>query len=150
MAIDQKLVQRKLALLHEFLRQLENMDFSQEDLLHQVDIQHLVLFRLQQAIETAIDIATQLIIGLDLPRQETARESFLILAKERVISQESAEKMAAAVGFRNLVVHQYADIKFDLVYRDYRDDIASLRKFANQIYGFLQLDQEQSGQREQE
>lgn len=59
MAIDPELVKKKLDALAEWIRQIEHMDFDEYGLRENIDLQHLLSFRLQQAVETSIDIATQ-------------------------------------------------------------------------------------------
>lgn len=76
MNIDQELVNKKLAILDDYISQIENMDFGKDDLLDKTDLQQLLAFRLQQAVGTAIGIATHLIAALGLSRQDSARDVF--------------------------------------------------------------------------
>ncbi len=137
MAIDRELILKKLDFLKDFIRRIENMDFDETGLVENVDVQHLLSFRLQQAVETAIDIATHLISGLTLPRQETAKDAFELLGREKIIPKELAKNMALAGNFRNLVVHGYQKIDFKRLYYDYKDDLNDLRLFAKEINEFL-------------
>jgi uncharacterized protein YutE (UPF0331/DUF86 family) len=137
MAIDKTIIEKKLAVLADYIRQIENMDFSQMSLSENIDIQQLLSFRLQQAIETAINIATHIIAGLSLPRQETAKDAFEILEKEKIITSDLAKNMALASGLRNIVVHGYQKIDFKRLFYDYKKDLNDLRMFARQIYEFL-------------
>lgn len=51
MAIKKELIKKKLAILKDYLRKIENMDFDQEDLVENRNIQDLLVFRLQQTKE---------------------------------------------------------------------------------------------------
>ena len=77
MVIDKDLIYKKLGILNEYITQIENMDFTASELNKNRDIQDLLAFRLQQAVETAIDVSTHLIAGLSLSREETAKDAFL-------------------------------------------------------------------------
>lgn len=138
MDIDKRLIIRKLKILENYLHTIEYMDFSLAELMKSLDIQDLISFRLQQAVETVIDIANHLASALALPAQETAADVFLLLAKKKYIPQKLAEKMGKACGFRNLIVHHYAQVDFRKVYYNYKDNLANLRQFARQIYQFLE------------
>lgn len=137
MAIDRELLEKKLDILKDFIRQIEQMDFDEDELLKNKDIQQLLSFRLQQTVETATDIATYLIAGLSLERKETAKDAFTLLGKEKIITKKLAKNMGLACDFRNLVVHGYQKIDFKRLFYDSRDDLADLREFARQINKFL-------------
>lgn len=138
MAIDRELIEKKLDILEEFIVQIERMDFNKQQLVEDKDTQQLLSFRFQQAVETAIDIATHLIAGLSLERKETAKDAFRLLGEKKIITSKLAEKMALASDFRNLVVHGYQRIDFGRFFADYRDDLADLRRFAQEINSFIE------------
>lgn len=133
MSIDKNLVQEKLQKINEYLKRIENMNFSEDQFLENVDYQDLLTFRLQQAIEISIEIATHIISSLELEKPETARSSFEVLSKHKIISDELAKKMMLAVSFRNIVVHKYEDFDFSQVFRDYKEDIDCLKNFVGGI-----------------
>jgi uncharacterized protein YutE (UPF0331/DUF86 family) len=66
---------------------------------------------LQRAIQACIDLANVIISkeGLGLPN--TYKQSFEILNKHAVITKESCQKLCSMVGFRNISVHDYEEIK---------------------------------------
>ena len=137
MVINRNLVEKKLVILGDFIRQIDQMDFDEIGLTEEKDIQQLLSFRLQQAVETAIDIATHLLAGLSLERKETAKDVFELMGKEKIISAELAKNMMLACDFRNLVVHGYQKIDFHRLFYDYKEDLEDLREFARQINNFL-------------
>ena len=139
MAIKRELLEKKLDILKDFLKKIEEMDFDQHELVKDRDVQDLLVFRLQQAVEVCIDIATHMIAGLELPRKETAKNAILLLGKEKIISKKLASRMGKAVDFRNIVVHHY-DEAFDFrrLFKDYKDDLNDLRQFAKEIFQFLE------------
>jgi len=137
MVIDKDLVNSKLKQLEDLIFRATAMNFSFEELSSEVDIQDVLLFRLQQAVETAIDIANHLVSGLALPHQDKARDVFSLLTKHGVISADLAKKMGSACGFRNLIVHMYGEIDFSSVFRDYKNDLQDLRDFAKEINKYV-------------
>ena len=137
MPIDKNLIQEKLQKISEYIKRIEGMDFSENQFLENVDYQDLLTFRLQQVVEIAIDIATHIISTLELEKPETARSSFEVLAKHKIISDDLSKKMMLAVSFRNIVVHKYEDFDFNQVFRDYKIDIDNLKVFIGEIIKYL-------------
>jgi len=138
MAVKRDLLTKKLDFLSGQIDKIENMSFDEQTLFEDVDIQDLLTFRLQQAVETCIDIATHLIAGLKLPRKETAKDAFLLLGKERIIDKKLALKLGKAADFRNRVVHGYNDFDFSLLFKDYKEDLLDLKNFGGYILSFLE------------
>jgi uncharacterized protein YutE (UPF0331/DUF86 family) len=134
------LVYNKLDQLKNYLKQIDTMNFDEVGLVDNVEIQQLLSFRLQQAIETTIQIAVHLVANLNLPRQESAADAFVILGNHDIISQELANNLTQACGFRNIIVHGYQKIDFHQVYRDYKQDLKDLYLFIKQISHFMKND----------
>lgn len=138
MAVDRQIIEKLLNSLKGELSKLDAMDFTYEDLVNEVDVQDLVNRRLQVAIESCIDIATHLVSGLNLQGQDTAAEFFRLLAKEGVIRPELAERVAKAYGLRNVLVHLYLKIDYQIVHQSSHEGLEDLREFARQVVGFLE------------
>lgn len=138
MPIDNELIKKKLNFLDYQLSKIERMELNEEEFVDNADIHDLITFRLQQAVETTIDIATHIIASLSLERTERAKDAFLLLGKEEIIKQELSLEMGKAADFRNRVVHGYNDFDFSLLFKDYKKDILDLRNFGNQILEYLE------------
>lgn len=140
MPIKKEVVQEKLIKIRRMITRIEEMDFTEEQFDEEVDIQDLLVFRLEQAVEQAIDIATHLVSALRLPRPGKSKELFEALGKVGVVSGEISGAMEKAVGFRNIAVHEYDDVKFDVkrVYRDYKNDVRDLKKFCAIVVEYLE------------
>lgn len=137
MAIDKTLLNNLLDNLKVTIRKIERMDVVLEDILEDEDIQDLINRRMQIAVENCIDIATHLAAGLDLPRKERASDVFLLLGKNEIISKEIARQLAGAVGFRNILVHEYTKIDYRLAYSSLADKLSDLNQFAKEVLEFL-------------
>jgi len=138
MAVDRQVLESLLNKLQKTLLKLDRMDFSSEELREDEDLQDLVDRRLQIAIETCIDMATHLANGLNLPGRDIAGEVFKLLAEEKIIDSNLAEKMSRACGFRNILVHEYLMIDYNLVYENYKFNLDDLRDFAKAVVDFLE------------
>ncbi len=140
MPIKEEVVREKLIKIRKMVDRIGNMDFTEEEFDEDVDVQDLLVFRLEQAVEQAIDIATHLVSAKGLPRPGTLKELFGALGKAKMLPEEITKAMTKAVGFRNIAVHEYDDVKFDIkkVYRDYKDDVRDLKKFCAEVVRLLE------------
>ena len=62
---------------------------------------------------------------------------FLLLGTNNVISKEIAQKLAGAVGLRNILVHEYTDVDYKLAYSDLKDKLDDLKTFAREMLDFM-------------
>lgn len=138
MQISKALIAKKLDFLNEHIKKVEDMSFSEEEFVSEVDIHDLIVFRLQQAVETCIDIATHIIASSNAPRKETAKDVFIFLGEQGIIDKDLAFKMGKAADFRNRVVHGYNNFDFKLLFKDYKKDLKDLRQFGAQILKYLE------------
>jgi uncharacterized protein YutE (UPF0331/DUF86 family) len=67
------------------------------------------------AIEACIDVAQHLCASEGWGPPSTNADSLRVLARHRVISGKLGESLARAAGFRNVLVHGYAEVDDDRV-----------------------------------
>jgi len=136
--VNKQIILKLLRILENSLTKIRNMDFTEDMILGDEDVQDLLDRRLQKAVEASIDIAAHICATKKLNKGETSSDLFLILAKEGIIPQELAERLIGAVGLRNIIVHQYADIDYKLAYFNLEDKLKDLEKFAVKIKNLLE------------
>lgn len=137
MPIDKEIIRKLLDELKDYLSDIENMNFAENDLLESRDIQHLLSHRLHMAVEVSIDIAMHMASALELPGRESATDVIMLLGKEGIISNDLAERLEKAPKLRNLLIHGYAKIDYRFLFRDYKKDIQDLKEFALEIKNYL-------------
>jgi uncharacterized protein YutE (UPF0331/DUF86 family) len=81
------------------------------------DCQDIVLFNLQMAVQNCLDIAAHIISDEGMGVPGSNNEMFYLLEENGYIDRQVVEKMIAAVGFRNLVVHEYGKLDLEEVYK---------------------------------
>ena len=67
------------------------------------------------AIEACIDVAQHLCASEGWGPPSTNADALRVLARHRAISPELGDSLARAVGFRNVLVHGYAEVDDDRV-----------------------------------
>ncbi|MGH3097568.1 MAG: type VII toxin-antitoxin system HepT family RNase toxin [Streptosporangiales bacterium] len=89
-------------------------------------------YRFVTAIEGCVRVAQHLLASEGWAIPETNADAFRQLAKHDVLDAQVAESMARAVGFRNVLVHEYADVDDDRVVAQL-DHLDDLEGFTRQV-----------------
>ena len=132
--IDQNIILNKTSKVHHHLNRIRGKrEISLEDFLMDLDRQEIILFNLQMAVQNCIDIAAHIISDEELGMAGSTSEMFYILQENAYLTFELAEKMVAAVGFRNIAVHEYGNIDLKLVFQMAKKDLDDLERFVKAI-----------------
>ena len=100
------------------------------------DAQDIVTRNLELAIQSCIDIAFHL-CGTYGKVPTTAADAFAELTKLGLIGRSLAQRLQRAVGFRNVLVHQYTEVDWKIVMRVIRTDTRDLAAFGKAILKML-------------
>jgi len=123
-------VQKRLRLLEGYLKKLDKIrkTTSLDVFLADSDVQDIVERNLQLAIESVLDIGQHIISSSGWKPAEEYAGVFKILTDRGVIDQALFTRLAGMAGFRNLLVHEYADIDhhqvFDILENHFQDLVA--------------------------
>jgi len=74
------------------------------------DAADAVVLHLWQAVQIVIDLAVSARVGLGLGSPPSYGDAFRTLGEHGIIDRDLAERLARAAGFRDLLVHAYADL----------------------------------------
>lgn len=88
---------------------------------------------LQLAIEACVDIAELVISDQRLPAPKTSKEAIEILGQEGILDKKFASDFAPAVGFRNILIHDYLKIDYEQVADKINNRLGDFEKFAQQV-----------------
>lgn len=61
-----------------------------------------------------------------------------MLAREGIVEESLARRLAAATGLRNVLVHGYLDVVLGTVYQAIQDDLGDIEAFSRHIAEFLE------------
>ena len=116
---DQDLVAKKLAFIETCLRELRQQ--ARPDRLS-TDVREIrfVEHTLQIAIQAALDVASHIVSDNRLGEPRTNRELFDLLGRHGWLTPSLTGVMRDMGGFRNVLVHGYAEVDVDVV-RDVLD-----------------------------
>lgn len=88
------------------------------------------------AIEGCIDVAQHIASAERWEAPDSNGEAIRLLARHDVIDPELAASVAAAVGFRNVLVHRYIEVD-DTRVLDALDELGDLDAFVTQVSAWL-------------
>lgn len=105
---DAALVSKKLAFIETCLRELRAD--ARPSMLHEVRELRFVEHTLQIAIQAAMDAASHIVSDERLGEPTTNRALFKVLAMHGWIPESLSQGLARMAGFRNILVHGYAEV----------------------------------------
>ena len=106
---------------------------SLDQLLVDIDMQDILALNLERSIQLCVDIANHILSTLDDSPAMSMAERFERLSDNEIISKELAGNLRRAVGFKNLSVHAYDKIDWNLVWNNFGSDLNDLVNFVEII-----------------
>ena len=96
-----------------------------------VDLQDILMLNLERLVQLSVDVAALLIARKNLrPVPTTMADSFDVLCLAGIIPEALKVRMRKAVGFRNLAVHEYDKINWQIVYLIATKHLEDFKQFA--------------------
>ena len=84
-------------------------------------------------MQISVDIGAHLIAGMEVLPPDTMGQTFDVLAEQGVLSRALAGNLKKAVGFRNIAVHNYESINWNMVHSIVKFHLADFTEFARAI-----------------
>lgn len=130
--MNEILLNKKIS-IERCIEQIDKYYALQSDLPFETDHlrQDAICMNLQRACELAIDIANHLIKSKKLGLPQDSKDAFALLQRAGLISVEQMNTLQAMVGFRNILVHEYAGLDLDVVVDVIEHRMRELLDFAN-------------------
>lgn len=139
--MDAVIVREKLESLRHCVARIE--DRTPPDvagLTGDLDVQDIVVLNLTRAIQLCIDIGSHIIGNTEIAAPRTMGGTFEALGQLGAIGPETCEAMTRAVGFRNIAVHNYTAIEWEIVHAICAESLGDFRRFAGEIDRYARLD----------
>ena len=92
---------------------------------------------MQVAIQAVLDICNHIVADLGLEAPSEYRQVPEILAERKLLPVRLAKRMAAMIGLRNILVHEYLKLDRRLVYKAIKKDLGDFEKFVKAVSKFL-------------
>jgi len=132
--MDRSVVEQKLESLRRCIERVHAKTPANADILvADFDLQDIISLNLSRAVQLCVDIGAHLISESDAPSPETMGQTFDTLAQTGVLNAELALRLKKAVGFRNIAVHNYDAINWNIVYTIVKDHLSDFSAFAKVV-----------------
>ncbi|MBW1771123.1 MAG: DUF86 domain-containing protein [Deltaproteobacteria bacterium] len=133
--VDRDLILAKAGSVKGHLKRvIEKRDVDLRTFMKDIDRQESILFNLQMAVQNCIDIAAHIISEEGFGVPGSTNEMFYLLEENGYVNTELTEKMVKAVGFRNLIVHEYGKLELEQVFEVAQNNIEDLNEYLRSIF----------------
>lgn len=132
--MDKQLIEGKLESLRRCINRVETKrPKTFEELENNLDLQDILSVNLERSVQLCVDIGSHISSQTDSKLPTTMAETFDILANENIIEMSTAQSMKKAVGFRNIAVHNYQSINWEIVFNISHHKLDDFKTFAKEI-----------------
>jgi len=132
--MDRLIVAEKLESLRRCVQRIEERRVATVDALRaDPDRQDVLSLNITRAVQLCVDLAAHVLSDTKQPAPQTMGETFDLLAAEGVIPATLCKRMRGAVGFRDIAVHSYQAIGWDIVHTITHEGMDDFRQFAAAI-----------------
>jgi len=137
--MDELIIYSKIDSLKRCIERIKSKSpESLEILKSDLDCQDIIILNLERSVQICVDIAAYIIAELDVQAPLNMSDGFNELGKIGIIDKKTAERMRKSVGFRNIAVHEYSKVSWEIVYSIIKKDLSDFRHFARNIIQWLE------------
>jgi len=137
--IEKRLIKRKLIKLKEYLKELRPFsEISPQDYVSDYKNKRTVERDIQLIVECACDINNHILVETQERPPKDYYSSFTDLLKIKVLPQKFASTIAETAGLQNRLVHEYEEIKDNIVYENIANVLRLYKKYIHYIIKYLE------------
>jgi uncharacterized protein YutE (UPF0331/DUF86 family) len=136
--MEAEIVLTKLESLNRCITRLEEKLPSEVDILREnYDLQDIIILNLERSVQLCVDLGLHVLSDSSIARPSSMAEVFHALSENGILEKDVAENLAKAVGFRNIAVHEYQELNWDIVWSILTNHISDFKGFGRQMYALL-------------
>lgn len=138
MPLNKDLIQARFADIQQSLERLREIrELSQARFLADQDTLDIACYRLLVAIEAALQICFHVSAQRLHRAPETYAECFVLLGEAGIVSEDLSQDLQRMARFRNMLVHVYWEVDYDLVYEALQEHLEDLQAFVRAVGALL-------------
>jgi uncharacterized protein YutE (UPF0331/DUF86 family) len=132
--MDETIILTKLDSLRRCVERIQSKTpESASALLEDYDLQDIICVNLERAVQICVDIAAHILAEQSGPAPDSMGASFAQLHEQNIIPEALALHLAKAVGFRNIAVHAYHRISWEIVFSLITERLNDFSDYARHI-----------------
>ncbi|WP_251328491.1 type VII toxin-antitoxin system HepT family RNase toxin [Haloplanus pelagicus] len=133
--VDERVVSVKLEQIEQYHGELKAKQetLSRGEFLSSTTEQRAVERMFENAIQACADLAQHIAtreFGFD---GTTSKDAIRVLSRERIIDEETAKTLVAAIGFRNVLAHEYGHVDYEEVYETLQTSLSVYDTYSQQV-----------------
>lgn len=129
--MDRYVVEQKLASLQRCVQRITVKCPADAAMLEaDVDLQDIISLNLSRAVQLCVDIGVHVLSQGAGPTPGTMGQTFDVLVQQDFLRQDLADRLKKSVGFRNIAVHSYDSINWQIVHSIARHHVSDFADFA--------------------
>ena len=138
--VDKDLILAKAGSVKRHIDRIKaKSDSDMAEFVQDLDRQESIAFNMHLAIQNYMDIAAHIISDEGLGVPGSAGEMFFILQENGFLSANLADRMVKAVGFRNLLVHEYQKIDLQRLHKAVEKNVDDLIEYLSAVFSKLDM-----------
>lgn len=126
-------IKESLAVLREYAARKDEQFLANSEAVRSARYAFIVL------IEAATNIAAHLCARLFHKAPASYAETFLVLAEQGCLDRDLAHRLAKMAGFRNLLVHRYADVDDSHMLRIMRNNLGDVEEYVKAVQRLVKV-----------
>jgi uncharacterized protein YutE (UPF0331/DUF86 family) len=133
--VDERVVSVKLEQIEQYHGELKAKQetLSRGEFLLSTTEQRAVERMFENAIQACADLAQHIAtreFGFD---GTTSKDAIRVLSREKIIDEETAKTLVAAIGFRNVLAHEYGHVDYEEVYETLQTSLSVYDTYSQQV-----------------
>lgn len=134
--LDRERILAKIDELDMYLNELTQVTPSSFEEYQQIEKKRSCERLLQLCIECVIDVCRLFVSGLRLGLPSEENDLFDKMLRKKVLSKEMNSLLKEMRGFRNILVHEYAAVDNELVFKTTKEKLDDFKKFKKEVLDF--------------
>jgi uncharacterized protein YutE (UPF0331/DUF86 family) len=131
-------INRKLVAMGQYLSELEILSHhSLKEYLADFKIKRACERLIQVIVESAVDCNNLILVGLGDSPPVDYKESFTKLVTHSIIPPNFASQLISYVSIRNRIVHEYDEVKDNLIYAAINMLLRDMKRYQQLIVNYL-------------
>jgi uncharacterized protein YutE (UPF0331/DUF86 family) len=138
MSLNQELIQKRCQEIADSLKRLEEVkETDKNEFLKNRDLQDIASYRLLVAIEAALNLCYHVSAKILKKAPGEYAECFGLLGEAEIIPRELSQELKKMARFRNMLVHMYWKVDYEVIFEIIQQDLDHLRQFSRAITALL-------------
>jgi len=137
--INHELIKKRCQEISDSLERLEKIkNLTKEEFLKKQDQRDIASYRLLVSIEAALNLCYHISAKKLKKAPNEYAECFGILAEAEIISKDLAEQLKKMARFRNILIHMYWKMDYEIIFDILQKNLELLRQFTKAVTALLQ------------